>query len=280
MLQFFLKRKRFFFLLLLLFIGLTFLAKDVEKKKQYNFFDNILLTVFAFPLNVTTQSINNAIYIWDHYVYLVNVKAENTRLTKKTEKLEIENQLLREEAIENQRLRTLLSFKQKLAYKILPAEIIGRDPSSWFKTILIDKGKLDGVLRGSGVITPQGVVGKVINVALTTSKVLLITDVNSSVDTVVKRTRSSGILEGYGENSCILSYVMKTEQLLADDTIVTSGLNGVYPKGILVGKIHNLSSEKSGFFQFVEVKPSVDFSKLNEVLIVLKEKPAETKNGS
>jgi rod shape-determining protein MreC len=100
---------------------------------------------------------------------------------------------------------------------------IGRDPSSWFKTILIDKGSDDGVSRGAGVITPEGMVGRMVEVAASTSKVLLITDINSSVDAVVKRNRARGIVEGQGENRCRLSYVLKTEDVQPDDVLVSSG---------------------------------------------------------
>jgi len=181
----------------------------------------------------------------------------------------MENQLLREESVENKRLRELLSFRDKFSYDILPAEIVGRDPSSWFKTILINRGKSDGVVRGAGVITPQGVVGRVIDITTKTSKVLLITDINSSIDAVIKRSRERGIVEGYTQNNCKLSYVLKTEDVRQDDIIVTSGLHDIFPKGVLIGNVIRFSKNRSGFFQFIDIKPSVDFTKLNEVLIVL-----------
>jgi rod shape-determining protein MreC len=270
MLQFLLKKKKFFFLSALLIVSLTLFARDVEKRKQYNFFDKLILGLLVPPLKITTLCINKASQIWEEYFYLVDLKKENSFLKDQIEKLEIENLLLREQSVENKRLRELLSFKKRFAYKILPAETIGRDPSSWFKTILIDKGKKDGVMRGSGVITPKGVVGKVINVSNNTSRVLLITDVNSSFDAVVKRSRERGVVEGYSENSCKLSYVLKTEDIKAGDVIVSSGLHNIYPKGVLIGAVSNIIKNKSGFFQFVEIRPSVNFSKLNEVLIVLK----------
>lgn len=270
MLQFFLKRKKFFFILLLLTISLALFAKDVEERKQYNIFDKLLLGLITPPLKITTQTINKANQVWNEYLFLVNLKKENSILKDKAAKLKFENQLLNEQAFENKRLRKLLSFKEKFTYKILPAEIIGRDPSSWFKTITIDKGKNAGVLPESGVITPNGVVGKVINVSGNTSKVLLITDVNSSVDAVVKSSRARGIVDGYSENKCKLSYVLKKEEIKQDAVIVCSGLHGIYPKGVIIGIVSRVDQDKQGFFQFVEIKPSVDFSKLNEILIVIK----------
>ena len=271
MLQFFLKKRKLFLLSGLFIVSLTLFARDAEKRRPYNFFDKLILGLILPPLKITTLCINKACQIWEEYFYLVDLKKKDSLLKSHIEKLQIENQLLREQSIENERLRELLSFKKRFAYKILPAETIGRDPSSWFKTILIDKGEKDGVLRGSGVITPKGIVGRVINVSGNTSKVLLITDINSSVDAVVKRSREKGIVEGYSENNCKLSYVLKTEDIKTGDVIVSSGLHNVYPKGVSVGRVSSIVKNKSGFFQFVEIKPSVDFSKLNEVLIVLKE---------
>ena len=271
MLQFFLKRIKFFFLLFLLIISLSLFANDVEKRKEHNLFDRFIIALLRPPLKITTHSFNKARQLFENYFFLVNLKKENSFLKDYIKKLETENMLQNELVIENKRLRELLSFKENFSYKVLPAEIIGRDPSTWFKTIILDKGTESGVMPGSGIITPNGIVGRVISVISNTSKVLLITDVNSAVDAVIKRTRARGIVEGYSENICKLSYVLKTEEIIIGDTIVSSGLNGIFPNGVVIGTVSGITNDKHGFFQFVKVKPSVDFSKLNEVLIVLKE---------
>lgn len=279
MVSFLLKKKRLLFILGLLFVGFTLLAHNIQRKPEYNFFEQLFLSAFALPLRITTSCINQTVYVWDRYFYLVNLKETNVLLNARADRLKIENQLLREQVSENQRLRRLLSFKQRQPCRIVPAEIIGRDPSSWFKTILIDKGSRHGVFSGAGVITPRGIVGTVIEVSPAVAKILLITDPNSAVDVQVKRTRTSGILEGCGENRCSLSYVIKTEDLHPGDPIVASGLNGIYPKGLPAGAITSFSHEPAGFFQYVAVQPAVDFSKLNEVLIVLKEEPDSATDG-
>lgn len=280
MLQFFLKNKRIFFLVSLLFIALTLFARDIQGKKQYSIIDKLLIALFTPPLRITSLGFQYINRLCSNYVYLVDLHKENSVLKEHIKKLEIDNQLLQEQANENKRLRDLLSFKKKFEYKMLPAEIIGRDPSSWFKTILIDKGKDDGVTKEAGVITPDGVVGKIIDVGKASSKVLLLTDINSYVDAFVKRSRARGIVVGYSEDLCTLNYVLKTEELVLGDSIVSSGINDVYPKGILIGTVTGINKDKSGFFQLVEVRPSVDFTKLNEVLIVLKENESGVDNGS
>ncbi len=267
------KRKRFLFFIILMGVCLALLAGNIEKRKPYNPLDKLILSLFSFPLKITTQSINTAKQVWNKYFYLVDLSEENLLLKKKIDQLLIENQLLKEKESENERLRTLLNFKKKFDYTIVPSEIIGRDPTSWFKTILINKGGKDGVQRDCGVITPEGAVGKVIHVSRSTSKIMLITDINSAVDSLVNRTRTSGIVEGFGKDVCRLNYVSKEEPLQTGDLIVTSGLNGIFPKGVLIGTVSAIEKDKSGFFQHIQVTPSVDFSKLTEVLVVLNKKP-------
>jgi rod shape-determining protein MreC len=152
---------------------------------------------------------------------------------------------------------------------MLPAEIIGRDPSSWFKTILVNRGTEAGVTPGSGVVSPLGVVGTVIETTLHSSKILLITDQNSAIDILAKRSRVRGILEGRAENACSVNYVVKSENIQKGDEIISSGLNAVFPHGILLGTVAETNNTPDGFFKNIAVVPAVDFSKLNNVLIML-----------
>jgi rod shape-determining protein MreC len=269
--QFFIRNKKTFLVAALLLVALTLFTKGIEQKEKHSFFDRFVLTLFSYPLSFTNKSIAAVSGTWNHYIYTIGLHDENIALKKSVAELAIENQLLREQADENKRLRDLLVFRKKFEHKMLPAEIIGRDPSGWFKTVLVDKGSADGVLKDTGVIAPEGVVGRVIEVGLNSSKVLLLTDINSYVDALIKRTRTHGIVVGKGEQLCALSYVMKTDDVATDDIIVSSGINTMYPKGITVGTVTKTNKDRSGFFQSIVVKPAVDFSKLQEVLIVLRE---------
>jgi rod shape-determining protein MreC len=269
--QFFIRNKKTFLLVALLLAALTLFAKGIEQKQKHSFFDRVVLTLFSFPLSITNTSINAVSGAWSHYIYTIGLHDENIALKKRVAALAIENQLLQEQADENKRLRDLLVFRKKFEHKMLPAEIIGRDPAAWFKTILVDKGSADGVLEDAGVIAPEGVVGRVIEVGLNSSKVLLLTDINSYVDALIKRTRTHGIVVGRGEQLCTLSYIIKTEHVAPDDVIVSSGINTMYPKGIIIGTVTHINKDRSGFFQSIMIKPAVDFSKLHEVLIVLRE---------
>ena len=268
--QFFLRNKKTLLILALLVAAFTLFAKGIEQKKKPSFFDRIVLTLFSFPLSITNKGINAVSNTWNHYFFLVGLHDENIALKKRVNTLSIDSQLQQEQADENKRLRDLLVFRKKFEHTMLPAEIIGRDPSGWFKTILVDKGSNDGIAKDTGVITPDGVVGRVIEVGLNSAKVLLLSDVNCYVDAVVKRTRTHGMVVGRGENMCTLAYMLKTEDVALGDIIISSGINTIYPRGIIIGTVTKINRDRSGFFQSIEVQPSVDFSKLQEVLIVLR----------
>lgn len=270
MFHFFLKRKRFFFFSLLIVLCVALITVGVNKKQKLFPAEQALQTFFSYPLGLTTWIFNTTSDLWNSYIHLVNTEKRNSELQQEMNLLLLENQQLREHFLENQRLKALLDFKQQFSYTMLPAEIIGRDPSSWFKTILVNRGTETGVQRGSGVISPHGVVGTVIETTLHSSKVLLITDQNSAIDILAKRSRVRGILEGLAENACAVNYVVKQEDIRQGDKIIASGLNAVFPRGIIVGTVTETSNNSDGFFKNIAVVPAVDFSKLNEVLIVLK----------
>ncbi|MCX5895124.1 MAG: rod shape-determining protein MreC [Proteobacteria bacterium] len=270
MLQFLLKRKSVILISILFLISVTLFARNIERRESLGYFDDIVVRVFAPPLKFSALFLKKASQLWNEYAYLVNLRSENAYLQNLIKTLQLENQVLREEGVENRRLRELLAFKKKLPYTLIPAEIIGRDPSSWFRTLLIDKGSADGVRRGLAVITALGLVGQVFEVNRNTSKVLLLVDGDSAIDVLTQRSRAKGIIEGGAGDLCELHYVAKTEDVNIGDVVITSGLNEVLPKGIVVGEVVRVDKNNSGFFQFVEVKPAVDSSKLEEVLIVLK----------
>ena len=269
MLQFLLKRKRVILIAVLFLVSLTLLARDIEKREGGGLFDAIIIPVLSPPLKLSTIAFNKAYHLWLGYFNLVSVRSENVLLQKAVADLQRENQLLQETALENSRLRELLGFKKKLPYHFIPAEIIGRDPSSWFRTLMIDKGTDSGIRRGAAVMTARGMVGKILEAQKTTAKVLLIIDRNSALDILVQRSRAKGIIEGRTEERCELRFVSKNEDIQNGDIIVTSGLDEIIPKGIVVGAVVNVVRNSPGFFQLVEIKPAVDFSKLEEVFVVV-----------
>jgi rod shape-determining protein MreC len=271
MLQFLVKRKSIILLSILLLISLTLFARNVERRDGGSFIDSIFIRFIAPPLQFTTFCINKVSQYWFDYLYLVNLRHENAYLKNAIQSLQLDNQQLREEALENKRLRDLLALKERLPYTAVPAEIIGRDPLSWFRTVLINKGSADGVRRGQAVVTSLGLVGQTLQVFPHTAKVLLIIDSYSAIDILVQRSRAKGIVVGRTEQElCDLRYVAKTEDVKVGDIVVTSGIHESIPKGIVVGEALTVNRAHSGFFQLVEIKPAVDFSKLEEIMVILK----------
>jgi len=207
---------------------------------------------------------------WQRYVNLVNLKEENQLLMEIIEELKQERIQLIEARTENSRLRELLSFKQKFPEPLLPAQVIGKDLTGWFQTLVIDRGKRDGIEEGMAVLTVQGIVGQIMESSQNFSRVLLITDPNSSVAALVQRTRARGVVEGNGIDLCRLKYLHRSETVEHGDLVLSSGLDRLYPKGLLIGTVFNVHKKEAELFQDVLLRPAVNFQTLEEVVILCK----------
>jgi len=219
--------------------------------------------------DAVTHSIRFLRGIWSHYFYLASVAKENDQLKRALGQATEKNNQLNEIALSNIRLRNLLNFKKTLSVRVLSAEVIAKDPSPWFKSIIIDKGKEGGIKKGLPVVIAEGIVGQVIEVSRKNSKVLLVIDQNSAVDALVQRTRSRGVVKGESTEKCQLKYVLRKHDVKVGDTVISSGLDGVFPKGLRIGRVSSVHRPNSGIFQAVAISPYVDFEKLEEVLIIL-----------
>jgi len=227
------------------------------------------LTLVAPLQSVVHRCIHFFVDKWEHYFMLVSAARENERLRAELARAVASNQRLQELELANQRFRDLLGFRKTLDQKVLAAEVIGKDPSPWFRNVTIDKGEKDGVTRGLPVIVPEGVVGQVTEVAAGYAKVMLIIDRTNAVDALVQRTRARGIVQGDFAVHCILKYVLRKNDVQVGDKVISSGLDGVFPKGQPIGRISEVTHGKSGIFQDLTVTPFVDFEKLESVLVVL-----------
>ncbi len=211
---------------------------------------------------------------FDEYVDLIGVKEENKLLKRKVALLENELNNYKEAYLANQRLRELLGLKKSLSrWPTLAAEVVSWDPSGWYQTITIDKGFLDGIQIGMPVINARGVVGKITALSRHYSRALLLIDPNFAVDSYVQRNRVYGIVSGYKNGICRMQYVQQNQDVKEGDVIVTSGMAGYFPKGLPVGTVSKIRINKAQLFQEIYVKPFVDFSRLEEILVILKERP-------
>jgi rod shape-determining protein MreC len=221
------------------------------------------------PLQIAAQGTVNWIGgLQENYDTIGGFRAENERLRRRIQSLEVERQKLLEAQATNARLKQLLEFRAALAGKAVTASIIANSASSWFQSCLLDKGSADGVRKGMAVVTPLGVVGQVVSVTPRTAKVLLVTDPNSGIDVLVQRTRARGIVSGSLENGTVLKYVKRSEDIQEGDRLITSGTDGVFPKGMMVGTVIKVMKQHIGLFQFVEVLPAVQSTRVEDVQIV------------
>jgi rod shape-determining protein MreC len=264
-----LKRFRLFSTaVLFLFLALLLVALYAPEDQQTSLVEKVLMQV-AFPFQQGAQKT----FLWfkeagEDYMFLSRVQQENRELRNVIYGLKEENNRLREALQTDERLNKLSSFRSQFPYPSQVAQVYARGASSWFKVVMINKGEANGVAKDMAVATSEGVVGRVIEVSPGTAKVLLIIDPNSAVDVITQRSRAQGIMEGKIDEVCILKYVQKNEDVQVGDIVVTSGLGGVFPKGLVVGTVSLVDRKRSGIFQYIEVNPSVDLSKLEEVLIL------------
>ena len=266
---FFLRRHHLLiFIIALLFSALVLMSLRVKQRRGVDFFDAFWLELCSPFQKAATFVIKAAQGVLHRYVFLVHLEKENVILKKRMAELQEENHQLKEAALANERLRKLLQFREKVSTSMVGAEVIGRDPSSWFKSVAINKGEGDGVKKGMAVISPEGVIGQILKTSPHYSIVLLITDYNSAIDGIIQRTRGKAIVEGRGENRCQLKYLLRTEEVVMGDVVVTSGLGGNFPKGLMVGEIRKVEKEGHGIFQYAELVPSVDLTKLEEVFVI------------
>jgi rod shape-determining protein MreC len=256
------------FIIVILFSALILMSLRVKQRKGVEFLDALVIEVCA-PFQKASTFVIKAIHgAFQEYFFLVHLGRENATLKQRIAELQKENRQMREMAIANERLQRLLQFREKISPSVIGAEVIGQDPSSWFKSVTVNKGEKDGVRKGMAVISPEGVIGQILKTAPDYATVLLITDYNSAIDSIVQRTRAKAIVEGKGENLCQLKYLLRADEVIVGDTVVTSGLGGNFPKGLTVGEIKKVDKKGHGIFQYAELVPSVDLTKLEEVLII------------
>jgi rod shape-determining protein MreC len=211
------------------------------------------------------QGISN---MWGEYVALQGVAEENQRLRQDIEWLRGQNNQLREAAAATQRLAALLQFKEQALPTMVAAQVIGRDASNRYRSVILNKGDSDGIQPDMGVITPSGVVGRVVKTTGATSVVLLVTDPNNAIAGLIQRTRDEGIVEGTPQGRVRLKYIPMLSGVRDGDRVVTSGLVGGFPRGLAIGTITGIDKEEGALFQTAELAPEVDVNHVEEVLVI------------
>ncbi len=259
--------KKFLYLFIFLIIVFSLFSPEIQRK----------------PVKLLSLPVGTAVYyvqlgsssvfqglgqIWDRYINLVGVQMENERLHSRITVLEGDNRRLSEKVILSERLKVLLDYKEHSQVDMITAAVIGRKPSQWFDTIMINKGSLEGIEIDMGVVVPQGVVGKVIDSGPHYAQVLLVSDRNSAIGATVQRTRDEGIAQGVDAYSVHLKYLPHDSKVAIGDLLVTSGMEGSFTKGIKIGQVEDIKRKKGEMFLKIKATLGTDLRKVEEVLVI------------
>jgi rod shape-determining protein MreC len=262
----------------LLLISLLLLSAGSRERRRGDPVAGVVLDSMR-PLQTTVAGGVDALAsVWRGYLGLVGVRQENERLRLRI--LELEHQAMGVAEIEetDKRLAELLHFRSTLEGDAVAAQIIGRDPLPWFGTVTINKGEADGVRKNMAVLSPFGVVGQTMSTGAHAARVLLLTDHNSGIDAVVQRSRARGIVEGALDGGCVMKYVKREEDVEVGDRIVTSGLDGIFLRGVIIGEVTHVTRGNRGLLQVADVKPATPLDRIEEVLVV--RGPAQLKEST
>ena len=266
----YLKQYRFY-IILFLFILIPVIAIDTSTRspREYRFYDRIIVGLTS-PIQATISwSLEKLASSFENYIYLWNTHKDNLALLEENRKLLNSIANLRETQQENIRLRKILHFEEKFNIESVVARVIAKDVSTEYRSIRINRGESSGIKKNMAVVTDEGIVGRILRTTQNTSDIVTLLDPLSAVDAIVERSRARGIVEGLTDDACQLKYALRTDDIQPGDILISSGLGGIFPKGVAAGTVSRVNRKPYGITQEVEVRPSVDFSKLEEVLVVL-----------
>jgi len=273
LLRVFLRYRRTVILSVTLLVSFLFMTLQVRQEGPLVDLVERGLVLTATPfLKLYAAVTGTASRLWGSYVDLRRVRAENLRLQEEVAALRGEVRRLAEAGLENARLRRLLDLPATREFDLVTAQVIAKDTTNWFKTIMINKGSEAGVQRSLPVIAGEGLVGRVVEVMPWTAKVQLLTDPVSSVGALLQEQRVTGLVTGARGQTATVKYLPLMAEVRVGDVVLTSGMGGVFPKGILIGTVTATHRKSGALFQEAAIQPSVDFGRLEEVLVITGER--------
>ena len=240
--------------------------------------EQVTFGVFAEVQRSMTVVVSGIRHFWSGYVGLRDVREENAELKQQLADVQVQLQQQRALADRSRGLDRLLGLRERLTLNTVAAEVIALGATPDFRTMTIDKGSQQGLKSDMAIIAPAGVVGRVVVPSLRAAKVQLLIDRNAAAGALIERSRAQGVVVGAGDELLRLEYVSEIADVAVGDVVVTSGIDGIFPKGFIIGRVETV--ERSGrTYRRVTVSPAVDFSSLEEVLVVLTPTPAREMAG-
>jgi rod shape-determining protein MreC len=210
---------------------------------------------------------------WRQYVSILDISEHNDELRSRLVLLEEENLQLREALVASGRLERIAEIRADFEVPMLSSELVGVDPSPWFRSVLVNRGQTHGVRSGMPVISERGLVGLVTTTSTRAAKATLVLDRQSAIDGIVQRSRSRGIVRGRGTDQLDFEFVVRGSDVRNGDVVISSGLGGVYPKGIRIGEVTSVSDPGSKLLQTAKLVPAVDFGRLEQVFVMMRRGP-------
>lgn len=272
MIQFLRERRTVLLLAVVMVSLLVLMATQVSKGSPSNG-ESVLLRIASPFLRAGSAVTGGISSVWNEYVDLRHTRSRNASLEEKLTLLQLQVQKLEEAGRENERLKALLDLKEAIGGGTVAARVIGNNSRGLSHTIIVDRGASSGLRPNMAVVSAEGVVGRVWVVSDHVAKIQLLTDTAAGTAVLLQRTRVQGILLGDGSELCTLEYVAALEDVQEKDLLVTSALDGIYPKGLPVGRVAEVGPV-AGLLKSVLVLPRVNFNRLEEVLILLTPPPA------
>ena len=249
-------------------LALLVFSLNVPRNREANILERSVLNVLAPLLQPVSRMSGFVEDIWDGYIRLADTHRENIQLREDVRSLNLRVLEGNEAHLANQRFERLLDMKKSVKEPTITATVIGEDVTSWFRTLVINRGSSSGIREGMAVISADGVVGQTIKVSSSSARVLLLTDHASGIAATIQRSRARGVVKGKGEMLCTLEFTTREEDVKVGDIVITSGIGGVFLKGLPIGEVTMVKRGEYGIFQTVSIRPAVNLPHLEEVLVV------------
>jgi rod shape-determining protein MreC len=249
------------------------ISAQVNSRSGVPVLEAVTFGVFSEIQRSVSTGLSGVRHVWSGYIGLRQVKRENDELKRRLATAEVT--LQQQSAMANRALglARLLELREQLTLQTVAAEIIGGPATPDFRTLTIDKGTRDGLRPDMAVIAPAGIAGRVVIPSVRSAKVQLLVDLNAAAGAIVERTRAQGVVVGAGGDRLRMEYVSDVADIVVGDVVVSSGIDGIYPKGFVIGRIESIE-RSGGAYRRIVVRPAVDFSSLEEVLVVVTPAPA------
>jgi rod shape-determining protein MreC len=262
------KERAMLVLIPLLFLHLVLLSLQIEKPSGTLLLKTWLMAAQA-PIVTASSAFSRGVqHIWLGYVWTVGARSENEQLKQTVRNLSQLNNAYEQARQENIRLRRLLVMSETVGYKSIGARVVARSPSFLSNILYIDRGSKDGIPIDAPVLSGDGIIGRTVLVSNHQSQVQLISNGDASIGAMLEKSRTPGVIMGTGDSLLDLNYISNTEPISLGDLVLSSGLDGIFPKGLVIGKVVKFQKGKD-VFHAIKVEPGVDFFHIEEVLVLL-----------